>query len=234
MTLTVGAGPFGHRPAGRFNFDPPEDVRYVEPSPRWMRARLNGETVADSKRTRLLHEHGTLPHLLFPREDIRLDLIPAEALREHGVDGYVEIDWDAMDEWLEEDEVAFGHPRDPFHRIDVRATSRHVKVAVGGQTLAESTRAIALFEASLPTRWYFPPEDVRTDLLEDGDLRTTCAYKGHARHLSYGDEENIAWTYDEAEREVAPVAGRIAFYDERVDLEVDGEPQERPVTPFSR
>lgn len=234
MTLTVGEGPFGHRPAGRFNFEPPEDVRYVEPSPRWMRARLNGETVADSKRTQLLHEHGTLPHLLFPREDLRLDLIPPDAVSEHGVDGYVELDWHAMDEWLEEDEVAFGHPRDPFHRIDVRVTSRHVKVSMGGQTLAESTRAIALFETSLPTRWYFPPEDVRMDLLENGDKRTTCAYKGHARNFSFGEEDDIAWTYDEAEREVEPVAGRIAFYNERIDLELDGELQERPITPFSR
>jgi uncharacterized protein (DUF427 family) len=235
VTLTVGSGPFGHQPGGRFNFDPPDDVRYLEDSPRWMRAKLNGETVADSKRTKLLHEHGTLPHLLFPEEDVRLDLVPDEAVtrRDH-VPGLVELDWHAMDEWLEEDEPAFGHPRDPYHRIDVRKTSRNVRVSVNGEVVAESGRALAVFEAALPTRWYIPREDVRMDLLSNAELRTTCAYKGHARHLSLPGEENIAWTYDEPEPEVAPIAGHISFYNERVDIEVDGEPQERPVSPFSR
>jgi uncharacterized protein (DUF427 family) len=238
VTLTVGSGPFGQRPAGRFNFELPDGVvRYLEESPRWMRARLGGETVADSRRTKLLHEAGSLPHLLFPEDDVRLDLVPGEALRrrdEPELAGLVELDWHAMDEWLEEDEMAFGHPRDPFHRIDVRATSRHVRVSLNGETLADSTRTLALFETSLPTRWYFPKEDVRMDLLERSELVTTCAYKGHAQHLSLAGEPNLAWTYDEAEREVAPITSRIAFYDERVDVELDGEPQERPVTPFSR
>jgi uncharacterized protein (DUF427 family) len=235
VTLTVGSGPFGHRPGGRFNFDPPDPVRYLEDSPRWMRARLNGETVADSKRTKLLHESGTLPHLLFPEEDVRLDLVPNEAvLRRGDPPGLVELEWHAMDEWLEEEEPAFGHPRDPYHRIDVRRTSRQVRVSLDGQVLAESNRPLALFEAALPTRWYFPREDVRMDLLSEGELRTTCAYKGHARHLDFGDDDAIAWIYDQAEREVAPIAGHVAFYNERVDLEVDGEPQERPATPFSR
>jgi uncharacterized protein (DUF427 family) len=235
VTLTVGTGPFGHRPGGRFNFDPPEGVRYLEDSPRWMRARLGGETVADSTRTKLLHESGTLPHLLFPEQDVRLDLIPEEAVhRREDLPGLVELDWGAMDEWLEEEEPAFGHPRDPYHRIDVRQTSRHVRVSLNDESLAESSRPLALFEASLPTRWYFPREDVRVDLLSEGELRTTCAYKGHATHFDYGDEDSIAWTYEEPEREVVPIKGHIAFYNERVDLEVDGEPQERPVTPFSR
>jgi uncharacterized protein (DUF427 family) len=235
VTLTVGSGPFGQRPGGRFNFDPPESVSYLEDSPRWMRAKLNGETVADSKRTKLLHESGTLPHLLFPEDDVRLDLLPDEAVtRRDNAPGLVELDWHAMDEWLEEEETAFGHPRDPYHRIDIRQTSRRVRVSVNGEALAESTRPLALFEASLPTRWYFPPEDVRMDLLTNGELKTTCAYKGHARHFDFADEDSIAWTYDEPEREVAPIAGHIAFYNERVDLEVDGEPQERPITPFSR
>jgi uncharacterized protein (DUF427 family) len=75
---------------------------------------------------------------------------------------------------------------------------------------------------------------VRLDLLSEGALRTTCAYKGHARHFDFGDEDSIAWTYEEPEREIAPIKGKVAFYNERVDLEVDGEPQERPITPFSR
>jgi uncharacterized protein (DUF427 family) len=238
VTLTIGSGPFGQRPAGRFNFELPDGVvRYLEESPRWMRARIGGETVADSRRTKLLHEAGSLPHLLFPEDDVRLDLIPEEAVRRRDLPelkGLVELDWRAMDEWLEEEEVAFGHPRDPYHRIDVRATSRHVRVSLDRETLADSTRAVALFEASLPPRWYVPPEDVRMDLLERSELVTTCAYKGHAQHLSLAGEPNLAWIYEDPQREVAPIAGRVAFYNERVDIELDGEPQERPVTPFSR
>jgi uncharacterized protein (DUF427 family) len=237
VTLTVGTGPFGQRPAGSFNFDPPEGVRYLEPSPRWMRARLGGRTVADSRRTMLLHAAGSLPHLLFPEEDLRLDLVPDDALRRHEAPelaGLVELDWNAMDEWLEEDEPAFGHPRDPYHRLDVRATSRRVRVSLNGETLADSSRTVALFEASLPTRWYFPREDVRMDLLEPSARVTTCAYKGHAAHLSLPDEPDVAWTYEEPTPEMEPIRGRVAFYDERVDVEVDGERQERPVTPWGR
>ena len=234
MTLTVGRGPFGHFPGGRFNFQAPESVSYLEDFPRWMRARLDGETVADSKRAKLLHESGRLPLLLFPEDDVRLDLVPAEAIRRPGPEGLIELDWHAMDEWLEEDEVAFGHVRDPYHRLDVRASSRHVRVSLRGHTLAESSRTVALFETSLPTRWYFPPEDVRMDLLDAGGQETVCAYKGHAAHLSFGEDRDVAWTYLDPEREVAPIAGRIAFYDERVDLELDGEQQPRPRTPWWR
>lgn len=239
MALTVERGPFGKQPAGHFNFEVPDGtIRYLEDWPRWMRAKLGGEVVADSKRSKLLHETGSLALVLFPEEDVRLDVVPEEAVRRWDdvpeLAGYVHLDWHAMDEWLEEDEVAFGHVRDPFHRIDVRETSRHVKVSVNGEVVADSTRALAMFETSLPTRWYFPPDDVRMDLLERSGVETICAYKGRAQHLSLSDEPNLAWTYDEAEREVGPIAGRIAFYDEWVDVELDGEPQERPVTRFKR
>jgi uncharacterized protein (DUF427 family) len=239
VTLTVGSGPFGQRPGGQFNFEVPDvTARYLEDSPRWMRARFGGEIVADSRRTKLLHESGGLPFLLFPEDDVRLDLVPERALRrwddEPELAGLVHLDWDAMDEWLEEDEVAFGHPRDPYHRIDVRATSRHVRVSLSGRTLAESDRTLAMFETSLPTRWYFPQEDVRMDLLERSGAVTTCAYKGHAQHLSLAGEPNIAWTYDQAEPEVQAIAGRVCFYDEWVDVEIDGERQERPTTRFKR
>jgi uncharacterized protein (DUF427 family) len=176
--------------------------------------------------------------VLFPEDDVRLDLVPGSSVRrwedEPELEGLVHLDWHAMDEWLEEDEVAFGHVRDPYHRLDARHSSRHVRVSLDGETLADSTRTVALFETGLPTRWYFPPEDVRMDLLERSGTVTTCAYKGHAPHLSLAGEANLAWTYDDVQREVAPIEGRICFYDEFVDVEVDGEPQERPVTGFKR
>lgn len=230
MTLTIGTGPFGQSPAGRFNFSPPEEVSYLEDWPRWMRARLGGETVADSRRAKLLHRSDALPVLLFPESDVRLELVPNAAVTRH--EDLVELDWQAMDEWLEEDEVAFGHVRDPFHRLDARPTSRHVRVSLNGEVLAESGRTVALFETGLPTRWYFPPEDVREDLLRPSGTRTVCAYKGHARTFSAAGADDVAWTYDEPEHEFPSIRGRVAFYNEVVDVELDGEPQERPRTRF--
>jgi uncharacterized protein (DUF427 family) len=142
--------------------------------------------------------------------------------------------FDSLDEWLEEDEPVIGHPRDPYHRIDVRSTSRRVRVSIDGQVVAESERSKALFEAGLPTRWYLPREDVRMDLLEPTDTRTVCAYKGYASYWSVGDEDDVAWTYEEPLHDAPEVGGRIAFFDERVDVDVDGERQERPVTQWSR
>lgn len=136
--------------------------------------------------------------------------------------------------YFPEDEPVIGHPRDPFHRIDVNRSSRHVKVALDGETLAESDRPVALFETGLPTRWYLPREDLNMDLLTPSETRTTCAYKGHASTFSSGTHDDIAWTYPEPEREVEPIRDRITFYNEFVDIELDGERQERPATPFSR
>ena len=152
--------------------------------------------------------------------------------------GYRALYWNSMDEWFEEDEPAIVHARDPYHRVDVLETSRHVKVSLHGQPLAETTRALALFESGLPIRWYIPEEDVRTELLEPSETRTGCAYKGYASYWSVraGDEleDDLVWTYRDPHRDVARIKDRLAFFNERVDLELDGELQERPVTPWSR
>ena len=147
--------------------------------------------------------------------------------------GYVIVDFDGFDAWYEEDERNVGHPRDPFHRIDIVHSSRHVRVERDGVLLAESTRPALLFEPPLPVRYYLPPEDVRDDLLSPSETRTFCAYKGEASYLSLADEADIAWTYPAPLREAAEVTGRVAFFNERVDLVVDGTPLERPVTPWS-
>jgi uncharacterized protein (DUF427 family) len=237
MSLTHGSGPFGNRPAGRFNRDiDPDGLMYLEESPKWIRARLASETVVNSRHPRLLHEHNRLPVFWFPSEDVRMDLLGdrARTSDEPMLEGLVTVDWDAMDEWLEEEEPLVGHARDPYSRIDVRETSRHVRVSIGGEAVAESRRAKVLFEAGLPPRWYFPREDVRMDVLEDSDKQTTCAYKGFASYWSVGDEDDIAWTYLDPLHDAQPVKGMIAFFNERVDLEVDGEPVERPRTQWSR
>jgi len=140
----------------------------------------------------------------------------------------------AFDGWHEEDEPNVAHPRDPFHRIDVNRSSRRVKVSLDGDLLAESERPLSLIENGLPTRWYLPREDVRMDQLQPSETKTVCAYKGQASTFSFGERQDIAWTYPEPEWEVGPIKDRIAFYNEFVDIELDGELQERPTSPFSR
>jgi uncharacterized protein (DUF427 family) len=148
--------------------------------------------------------------------------------------GYLVLDFGGFDAWYEEDERNVGHPRDPFHRIDILHSARHIAVRVDGETVAESSRARLLFEPPLPVRYYLPAEDVRTDLLAPSDKVTFCAYKGQASYWSLGEHDDLAWTYREPLREAAEITGRIAFFNERVDLVVDGERLERPITPFSR
>ena len=147
--------------------------------------------------------------------------------------GSVVLDFKAFDCWLEEDEPLLGHARDPYHRIDMRRTSRPVRIERDGVLLAETTRAVLLWETSLPTRFYVPREDVVADA-RPGDKRTTCAYKGHASYLSFDVGENLAWTYEDPLPEAAPVAGLVAFFDELVDVTFDGESRERPITPFAQ
>jgi uncharacterized protein (DUF427 family) len=151
--------------------------------------------------------------------------------------GYVAFYWNKMDEWLEEDEPAIVHARDPYHRVDVLDTSRHVRVSVNGEVVADTTRAKVIFETGLPPRWYIPPEDVKAEALEDSDTRTGCAYKGFAsyRTVRAGDaeEEDVVWLYEDPRREAEQIKGYLAFFNERVDLELDGELQERPQTPWS-
>jgi uncharacterized protein (DUF427 family) len=160
----------------------------------------------------------------------------AEAFRPDDADlaDYVVLDFDAFDAWYEEDERNVGHPRDPFHRIDIVHSSRHVRVEAGGEVLAESAQPYLLFEPPLPVRYYLPREDVRTDLLRPSDKTTFCAYKGQASYWSFADEDDLVWSYLEPLRDAAEVTGRMAFFNERVDIVVDGVRSERPLTPWSR
>ena len=154
-------------------------------------------------------------------------------LAEEGLHEYVIVDFAACDEWFEEDERNVGHPRDPFHRIEIVHSSRSVRVERDGEVLAESTRPYLLLEAPLPVRYYLPREDVSEGLLRPSSTRSLCAYKGQAAYWSLQDEDDIAWSYPAPLREAAEVTDRVAFFNERVDLVVDGTRLERPVTPWS-
>ena len=148
--------------------------------------------------------------------------------------GHLIVEFAAFDAWFEEDERNVGHPRDPFHRIDIVHSSRDVRVELDGEPLAESSAPYLLFEPPLPVRFYLPAADVRMDLLQPSDLRTFCAYKGEASYLSLSGEPDVAWYYPAPLREAAEVTGRIAFFNELVDIDVDGSRLERPVTPWSK
>jgi uncharacterized protein (DUF427 family) len=151
--------------------------------------------------------------------------------------GYFAFYWRQMDEWLEEDEPAIVHVRDPYHRVDVLDSSRHVRVTVNGEVVAETDRPRVIYETGLPPRWYFPPEDVRADALVPSDTQTGCAYKGFASYHSVQvggeEEEDLVWFYPEPTRDVERIKGYLAFFNERADIEVDGELQDRPVTQWS-
>jgi uncharacterized protein (DUF427 family) len=230
VSLTVGTGPFGHHPTGRFDFEPPERITFVEVHPRRVRATQNDEVVVDSTDVRLVYRTGKLPQFAFPAGDVRVG-----AQSEPAVEGYVTVAWDAADSWFEEDDEIVVHPRDPYHRIDVLNTSRRIVVAVDGARLADTTGARILFETGLPPRYYLPREDVRTETLAQSDVRTGCAYKGFPEHFDRGSTRAVAWTYTQPRRDAELVRDRVCFYQERpeVELAVDGAVGDRPATPWS-
>lgn len=159
-----------------------------------------------------------------PKAALRYADSPIEALRDH-----VKLEWDAMDAWFEEDEEVFTHVRSPYARIDVLPSSREVVVTRGDVELARTTRAHALFETGLPTRWYVPKVDVRMDLLTESGTVTRCPYKGTTVHFSArlpGGEtvDDVAWSYPTPLPESTRIAGLVAFYDDRVTVTVDGTP----------
>ena len=167
-----------------------------------------------------------------PGAAVRYEQSPIPQLRD-----LVRFDWDAMDHWFEEDEEVYTHPRDPYTRVDILASSRRVQVEVDGVTVADSTSPRLLFETGLPTRYYLPKTDVRMDLLRHTDTSTGCPYKGTAEYWSIDvngrTHPDIAWSYKAPFAESQKIAGLIAFYNEKVDLVVDGLRLDRPQTKFS-
>ena len=245
----------------------------LEASPRRVRVKFNGETIADSSAAHLLFETRHLPVYYFPRADVRMDLLAptdhhsfcpykgtasywtirvGDKASENAVWAYpdpfdevaalkdfVAFYWDRVEGWYEEDEEIFVHPRDPYKRVDAIASSRHVQVVVGGETVADTRRARFLFETRLPVRYYIPQEDVRMDLLVPSDKTTACPYKGRARYHSVkiGQElfPDIVWSYPEPIAECPKIKGHLCFFNELVDeILVDGALVPRPLTPWSK
>ena len=150
---------------------------------------------------------------------------------------YVAFHWQKLDAWFEEDEEVRGHPHDPYHRIDILESSRHVRVEVGRRVVADTRLPRLLLETGLPTRFYIPRLDVRLDLLRPSDLQTTCAYKGTtSAYWTAADQDDrqreVAWCYATPTLECAKIANLVSFFNERVDITVDGVRLPRPKTPW--
>jgi len=155
-----------------------------------------------------------------------------------GLAGTVRFEWAALDAWFEEDEEIFVHPRNPYVRVDALRSKRTVRVELAGIALAESASTVMVFETGLPTRYYFDRTDVSLEHLVPTATVTSCPYKGTTSaywSVRVGNElhEDLAWAYDFPTRGLLPIAGLIAFYNEKVDLTVDGTRLERPKTHFS-
>ncbi len=212
----------GHQPMYYF---PPEDVRadVLEPSDRHTRCPKKGEASYYTIRV--------ADHVVNAGAWYYPEVLPGAPPQ---LAGLIAFYWKRMDHWYEEDEEVLVHPRDPYHRIDAIATSRHVRISLSGQLLAESSSAVALFESNLPPRWYLPRADVVVPL-SDSDTTTRCPYKGLAQYYSAEVEggRDLVWYYADPLPEVAKIAGLMCFFNERVDIELDGELHERPETPFS-
>jgi len=241
------------------------DELRVETIAKRVRTYVGGQLVADSIQPRLVWEFPNYPTYYLPARDVTATLEPAGpgpscelgiaerldvVVDGHRVDGaalrypdsptladLVRFDWNAMDEWLEEDEPVYTHARNPYHRVDILGSSRHVVVTVAGVTVADSRQPRILFETGLPARHYLPMGDVRMDLLRPSDTSTGCPYKGTAVYwdvvIDGTEHRDLAWGYRSPLPESQKIGGLVCFYNERVDLEVDGVPQRRPATEFS-
>jgi uncharacterized protein (DUF427 family) len=149
------------------------------------------------------------------------------------------FEWNRMDAWYEEDEEIFVHPRDPYKRVDVMPSKRHIQILIDGQTIADTRRPRLLFETNHPVRYYIPQEDVRMDLLLPSATQSRCPYKGPASYWSVkiGDRifDDMIWGYMEPIPECPKIKGLLCFFHERgAEIWVDGEKIPAPKTKWAR
>ncbi len=194
---------------------------------------------ADDVRRELLEPTDLRTHCPFKGDASYWSVRAGEALADNAAWGYPEpIDgagwllgqlgfyWGKMDRWLDEDEEVNGHLRDPYARVDVRASSRHVEVLAGGKLVADTRRPTLLSENGLPNRWYVPLADVRADVLEPSESHSVCPYKGTASYRSVVVDgrrlEDVAWFYPEPFDGVRAIEGHLCFLGEEIETRVDG------------
>jgi uncharacterized protein (DUF427 family) len=221
VSLTTGRGPLSANPAGRFSVPIPEGVVYVEPFPRRVRAVLDGREVIDSQAVLLVHRPGASPSYAFPTEDVH----DAPTEPEPEAPGHVRVPWEAVDAWFEEAEEVYGHPRNPYHRIDILRTDRRLRVEVAGAVLVDTTETLVLHETALAPKLYVNRRLVRTDLLVPSETTTYCPYKGTASHWSAAVDgltvADVAWSYEDPLPESLPIRGMLSFYPARATVVAD-------------
>lgn len=250
------------------DYPPPAAQRgRVERAPRRVRGYLDGDLIFDTTSARYVWEWPPYPQYYIPLTDVRAGALRdedhsqrvqfgqsrlhtlvggsreiASAARVFADDGglaagLVRFEWDALT-WFEEDEPIFGHPRNPYSRVDALRSHRHVVVELDGMTLADTSSPVLLFETGLPTRYYIDRTDIMFEHLIPSNTQTLCPYKGVTSgywSVRVGDvtQADLAWTYNTPLPAVAAIANLVAFYNEKVDITVDGVALTRPETHFS-
>lgn len=146
--------------------------------------------------------------------------------------GHIAFYWNRVDAWYEEEEEVFVHPRDPYKRVDAIRSSRHIEIFLNGAKLADSSHPVIVFETGVPVRYYLPESDVRTEFLSPSEHHTACPYKGTASYwnVNMGGEtyDNLVWSYLRPIPEIAKIQGLYSFYNEKVDVYVDGRKEDEP------
>lgn len=221
MSLTSGRGPLSATPAGRFNVEMPHPVVYVEPFQRRVRGLVGGRAAVDSERVLLVHRPGQPPAYAFPVDDVR----GVETEPEPDAPGHVRVRWDAVDEWFEEDERVSGHPRNPYHRIDILRTSRRLRVEAAGVVLVDTDQTIGLYETGLAPKLYVDRRHVRMEPLVVSATTTYCPYKGTTTYWNAvaGDVTvpDVAWCYEDPYPESEPIRGLLSFEPARASVVTD-------------
>jgi uncharacterized protein (DUF427 family) len=238
----------------------------VEPAPRRVRGFLGHQLVFDTTSARYVWEVPYYPQYYIPRADVRAEFLrdenhaqkvqlgPSRTFSLVGVGqtyesaarvfdegdgpvaGLVRFEWDRL-AWFEEDEPLYGHPRNPYVRVDALRSHRHITVELDGVVLGDTKSPVLLFETGLPTRYYIDRTDIAFEHLEPSDAQTLCPYKGVTSgywSVRVGDavHPDLAWTYHYPLPAVAPITNMVAFYNEKLDITVDGVKLARPQTHF--
>jgi uncharacterized protein (DUF427 family) len=147
------------------------------------------------------------------------------ALPEHAgiLEGKVGIAWRAMDAFYEEDDRILGHAADPYHRIDIRRTSRHLVVRAVDRLVADAAAPLVLYESGFAPRWYVPREDVVAEALTPSRLQTFCPYKGIASYYDIGSARNAVWSYRAPLEQMSAIGDLVSFEPDVVEVTLDGE-----------
>ncbi|KAF2647706.1 DUF427-domain-containing protein [Lophiostoma macrostomum CBS 122681] len=225
-----------------------EGPHKIVPTPRRVRGLFNGKYVFDTTKAYHVWEHPWYPQFYIPLSSItpaatltKSSAIPDTNSTVHLatltvstkstsrillfttalLPSLLKIDFPALDIWFEESLPIYQHPKDLFKRVDILPSTRHIKIELHGSVLAESAAPLVLYETGLRPRWYLPPTSVRWEVLRKSETVTYCPYKGRANYY------NLVWYYVYPTKESIEVAGYLCFYNEKVDVWVDGKLEKR-------